>query len=88
MPEGRLEFAKTPVGSNSFDRGYSANSQWSNEFDPTGTFANSNLSPIQAGFLQRRVMTEINCFWGLQFDFKPLSIYTVVVLYDPTQKTP
>ena len=26
----------SPVGSNSFDRGYSANSQWSNEFDPTG----------------------------------------------------
>ena len=36
MPEGRVEFAKTPVGSNSFDRGYPANSQWSNEFDPTG----------------------------------------------------
>ena len=43
MPEGRVEFAKTPVGSNSFDRGYLANSQWSNEFDPTGIFANSTL---------------------------------------------
>jgi hypothetical protein len=25
-----VEFAKTPVGSNLFDRGYPANSQWSN----------------------------------------------------------
>jgi hypothetical protein len=47
MPDSRVEFAKTPVGSNSFDRGYPANSQWSNvpkafpavmgqaQFDPT-----------------------------------------------------
>lgn len=27
-------------------------------------------------------MTEFNCIWGLQSEFKALSIYTVVLLYD------
>jgi recombination protein RecA len=32
-------------------------------------------------------MTEFNWFWGLHFNFKPLSIYTVVLLYEPTRVT-
>ncbi len=41
-----------------------------------------HLSTIQAGFFHLCHMTEFNCFWGLQSGFKPLSIYTVVLLYD------
>jgi hypothetical protein len=40
------------------------------------------LSTIQAGFFRLCQMTKFNCFWGLQSGFKPLSIYTVVLLYD------
>ena len=35
MPEGRVEFAKIPVGSNSFDHWELAEYPRSNEFDPT-----------------------------------------------------
>ncbi len=40
------------------------------------------MSTIQAGFFHLCQMTEFNYFWGLQSGFKPLSIYTVVLLYD------
>jgi len=40
------------------------------------------LSPYQAGFSDPAAGTEFNCFWGLQSVFKPLSIYTVVLLDD------
>jgi hypothetical protein len=36
MPEGSVEFAKAPVGSNSFDHWELAEYPRSNEFDPTG----------------------------------------------------
>jgi hypothetical protein len=42
----------------------------------------AHLSTIQAGFFCLCQMTEFNCFWGLQSGFKPLNIYTVVLLYD------
>ena len=45
MPEGRVEFAKIPVGSNSFDHWELAEYPRSNKFDPSVPGMGMDLQP-------------------------------------------